>query len=79
MPTRTSSTALIPLILLGVLALVSAVEPLSINMYLSGLPQLGRDLDLTQSGAPGSSSLPASFKGWQEEPQLSWHVQSLPM
>lgn len=44
-------TAVIPPLLLGVLALVSAVEPLSINMYLSGLPELGRDLDLSQAGA----------------------------
>ncbi|NLF89881.1 MAG: multidrug effflux MFS transporter [Corynebacterium marinum] len=43
--------AVIPPIILGVLALVSAVEPLSINMYLSGLPALGRDLDLSQAGA----------------------------
>ncbi|HJD78121.1 MAG TPA: multidrug effflux MFS transporter [Corynebacterium pollutisoli] len=43
--------ALILPLILGVLALVSAVEPLSINMYLSGLPQLGRDLDLSQAGA----------------------------
>lgn len=42
---------MIPPIILGVLALVSAVEPLSVNMYLSGLPQLGRDLDLSQAGA----------------------------
>ncbi|MDO5512652.1 multidrug effflux MFS transporter [Corynebacterium sp.] len=47
----TPHRALIPPLILGVLALVSAVEPLSINMYLSGLPQLGRDLDLTQAGA----------------------------
>ena len=30
---------------------MSAVEPLSINMYLSGLPQLGRDLEISQAGA----------------------------
>jgi MFS transporter, DHA1 family, multidrug resistance protein len=41
----------IPPVILGVLALVSAVEPLSINMYLSGLPQLGRDLEISQAGA----------------------------
>lgn len=49
--TPPSRKALIPPIILGVLAFVSAVEPLSVNMYLSGLPQLGRDLDLTQAGA----------------------------
>lgn len=49
--TQTDRKAMIPPIILGVLALVSAVEPLSINMYLSGLPQLGRDLDLSQAGA----------------------------
>lgn len=49
--TRTDRKAMIPPLILGVLALVSAVEPLSINMYLSGLPQLGRDLDLRQAGA----------------------------
>ncbi|WP_460490571.1 MFS transporter, partial [Corynebacterium nasicanis] len=43
--------ALIPPVILGVLAFISAVEPLSVNMYLSGLPQLGRDLGLTQAGA----------------------------
>ena len=49
--TSPGKKAMIPPIILGVLALVSAVEPLSINMYLSGLPQLGRDLDLSQAGA----------------------------
>lgn len=49
--TPSSKKVLIPPLILGVLALVSAVEPLSINMYLSGLPQLGRDLDLSQAGA----------------------------
>lgn len=49
--TPSGNKALIPPLILGVLALVSAVEPLSINMYLSGLPQLGRDLDLSQAGA----------------------------
>ncbi|RSZ61764.1 Bcr/CflA family efflux MFS transporter [Corynebacterium hylobatis] len=49
--TQADRKAMIPPIILGVLALVSAVEPLSINMYLSGLPQLGRDLDLSQAGA----------------------------
>ncbi|WIM69979.1 Bcr/CflA family efflux MFS transporter [Corynebacterium suedekumii] len=41
----------IPPLILGVLALVSMAEPLSINMYLSGMPQLARDLDLSQAGA----------------------------
>ncbi|RNE49391.1 multidrug effflux MFS transporter [Corynebacterium alimapuense] len=49
-PTSTPK-ALIPPMVLGVLALSSMVAPLSINMYLSGLPQLGRDLGLSQSGA----------------------------
>ncbi len=49
--TPTDKKALIPPIILGVLAFISAVEPLSVNMYLSGLPQLGRDLDITQAGA----------------------------
>lgn len=49
--TPSGKKVLIPPLILGVLALVSAVEPLSINMYLSGLPQLGRDLDLSQAGA----------------------------
>ncbi|SMG10870.1 MFS transporter, DHA1 family, bicyclomycin/chloramphenicol resistance protein [Corynebacterium pollutisoli] len=51
MSTPSGKKVLIPPLILGVLALVSAVEPLSINMYLSGLPQLGRDLDLSQAGA----------------------------
>ena len=42
---------MVPPLILGVLAVVSAVEPLSINMYLSGLPQLGRDLEISQAGA----------------------------
>lgn len=46
-----STTAVIPPIILGVLALVSALEPLSINMYLSGLPQLADDLHIDQAGA----------------------------
>ena len=49
--TPSGKKVLIPPLILGVLSLVSAVEPLSINMYLSGLPQLGRDLDLSQAGA----------------------------
>ena len=49
--TAAGPKAVIPPLILGVLALVSAVEPLSINMYLSGLPALGRDLDLSQAGA----------------------------
>ncbi len=49
--TEANRKTMIPPIILGVLALVSAVEPLSINMYLSGLPQLGRDLELSQAGA----------------------------
>ncbi|MHA2789654.1 multidrug effflux MFS transporter [Corynebacterium sp. S7] len=48
---KESPTKLIPPVLLGVLALVSAVEPLSINMYLSGLPQLGADLGMSQAAA----------------------------
>ena len=51
MSSPSGKKVLIPTLILGVLALVSAVEPLSINMYLSGLPQLGRDLDLSQAGA----------------------------
>lgn len=52
MPTKvTTVSTLIPPVILGVLAFISAVEPLSINMYLSGLPQLGRELGLTQAGA----------------------------
>ncbi len=53
-PTTTSATktaALIPPAILGVLALVSAVEPMSINMYLPGLPELGRDFDVSQTWA----------------------------
>ena len=50
-PAGAATRAVIPPIILGVLALVSAVEPLSINMYLSGLPQLGRDLGISQAGA----------------------------
>lgn len=49
--TGAAKRAVIPPVILGVLALVSAVEPLSINMYLSGLPQLGRDLEISQAGA----------------------------
>ena len=47
----TRPTALIPPVILGVLALVSAVEPMSINMYLPGLPELGRDFDVSQTWA----------------------------
>lgn len=57
-PTKTTTRpgargagALIPPVILGVLALVSAVEPLSINMYLSGMPQLGEELGVGQAGA----------------------------
>ena len=49
--TPPSRKALIPPVILGVLAFISAVEPLSVNMYLSGLPQLGRDLGISQAGA----------------------------
>lgn len=49
--TKQRATSAMPPLILGVLALVSALEPLSINMYLSGLPQLAGDLDITQAGA----------------------------
>lgn len=47
----TAPARALPPLILSVLALVSAVEPLSINMYLSGLPQLGRDLEIGAAGA----------------------------
>ena len=57
-PTQTKAPAaatpirgLIPPLLLGVLALVSAAEPMSINMYLAGLPQLGREFGIDQAAA----------------------------
>ena len=57
-PTQTKAPAaatpirgLIPPLLLGVLALVSAAEPMSINMYLAGLPQLGDEFDIDQAAA----------------------------
>ncbi|MDR7328971.1 multidrug effflux MFS transporter [Corynebacterium guangdongense] len=49
--TKPPATPAMPPLILGVLALVSALEPLSINMYLSGLPRLAGDLDVTQAGA----------------------------
>lgn len=57
-PTQTKAPAaatpirgLIPPLLLGVLALVSAAEPMSINMYLAGLPQLGDEFGIDQAAA----------------------------
>ena len=57
-PTQTKAPAaatpirgLIPPLLLGVLALASAAEPMSINMYLAGLPQLGDEFDIDQAAA----------------------------
>ena len=57
-PTQTKAPAaatpirgLIPPLLLGVLALVSAAEPMPINMYLAGLPQLGDEFDIDQAAA----------------------------
>ncbi len=50
MTVQQARSAMPPLIL-GVLALVSALEPLSINMYLSGLPQLADELGTSQAGA----------------------------
>lgn len=57
-PTQTTAPAaatpirgLIPPLLLGVLALVSAAEPMPINMYLAGLPQLSDEFDIDQAAA----------------------------
>ncbi len=57
--TRTSGA--IPPLLLTVLALVSAIEPLTINMYLSGMPQLSRDLGVDQTA--GQLTLTAFLAG----------------
>lgn len=45
-PTRT-----VPPLLMLVLALMAAAAPLSINMYLAGLPQLGEELRVNEAGA----------------------------
>ncbi|MFC3849823.1 multidrug effflux MFS transporter [Corynebacterium hansenii] len=49
--TRSPIRGLIPPLLLGVLALTTAAEPMSINMYLAGLPQLGREFGIDQAAA----------------------------
>ncbi|CAB0932582.1 Bcr/CflA family drug resistance efflux transporter [Corynebacterium diphtheriae] len=51
-PSSASPTRqLIPPALLGTLALVNATEPLSINMYLSGLPELRHEFGISQFDA----------------------------
>ncbi len=62
MMTRTQKQGgAIPSLLLTVLALVSAIEPLTINMYLSGMPQLSRDLGVDQTA--GQLTLTAFMVG----------------